>query len=191
MGSMRGWMLAMLMFAGMSAVAQSPEIWNQVNPQIDLPQLPSVTPSDTQLKAIAALLRRVDKKDIWECEGNDRDEMIKGLTFQAIPLAPEHKVLLAQAGEGCARGGQGSNGAMWLIRFKGGVPILMASPQRGFNGWLYAIQASASHGYRDIVLGWHMGADEAVLNYFRFDGKSYVAIGSATNTEGKIVPGVQ
>ena len=67
----------------------------------------------------------------------------------------------------------------------------MASPQRGFNGWLYAIQKSASHGYRDIVLGWHMGADEAVLTYFRFDGKSYVAIGSATNSAGKIVPGVQ
>jgi hypothetical protein len=113
------------------------------------------------------------------------------LTFEAIPLAPDRKVLLAQAGAGCARGGQGANGAMWLIRLEGDVPFLIASPKGGFNGWLYAIQPSASFGYRDIVLGWHMGADQAVLNYFRFNGRSYVAIGNATNTDGKIVPGVR
>jgi hypothetical protein len=189
---MRSLVLAILMFPSAYAGAQAaPNIWKDVKTEIDLPRLQSVTPSDAQLKAIAVLLRRADKEDIWECEGNARDEMIKGLTFEAIPLASDRKVLLAQAGAGCARGGQGANGAMWLIRLEGDVPHLIASPKGGFNGWLYAIQPSANFGYRDIVLGWHMGADQAVLNYFRFNGKSYVAIGNATNTDGKIVPGVR
>ena len=55
----------------------------------------------------------------------------------------------------------------------------MASPEDNFFGWLYSVQTSTSHGYRDIVLGWHMSAGEADLTYFQFDGKSYVAIGKA------------
>jgi hypothetical protein len=103
-------------------------------------------------------------------------------------------VLLIEAGRGCARGGQGSNGAMWLIRFDGLKPTLLASPQEGFNGWLYSVEPKASNGYRDVVLGWHMSAFEADLSYFRFDGKSYRRISSATfraDDDGtqKIIPG--
>lgn len=176
-----------LMIAAMGARAQT-DIWKQVNPDYDLPQLQSVTPGDSQLRAIAATLRKTDPKDIWECEGNEREEMIRGLTYEAIPLAEGKQILLAQAGEGCARGGQGANGAMWLIEVNGASAVLLASPNKGFNGWLYSIQPTTSHGYHDVVLGWHMGADDAILNYLRFNGKSYEGIGSAENKDGKIVP---
>ena len=75
---------------------------------------------------------------------------------------------------------------MWLIRLDGDVPVLLASPEGDFNGWLFSIQSSMSHGYRDLVLGWHMGAGNYGLTYFRFDGKSYVSIGTATDTNGEI-----
>jgi len=82
---------------------------------------------------------------------------------------------------------------MWLILFRGGIPTLIASPKLGFSGWLFAIQPTASHGLCDIVLGWHMGARESGLNYFRFDGNTYQSVGSATltfdeNENGKIEP---
>ena len=83
---------------------------------------------------------------------------------------------------------------MWLIRFDGTHPTLLASPQQRFNGWLYSVEPTTGNGYRDIVLGWHMSAFEADLSYFRFDGKSYRNISSATfrddedGTE-RIIPG--
>ncbi len=98
---------------------------------------------------------------------------------RAEGVAARREVLLVEAGEGCARGGQGSNGAMWLIRFDGGKPTLLASPEDDFGGWLYSVQPTQSHGYRDVVLGWHMSAREAPLCYFRYDGKSYHLIGTA------------
>ena len=101
--------------------------------------------------------------------------------------------MLVEAGMGCARGGQGSNGAMWVVRFKTKKPVLLATPQKDFNGWLYSIQPSTSHGLRDLVLGWHMSAMETGLSYFRFDGRSYRLIGGALLTadadgNAKIIP---
>lgn len=81
---------------------------------------------------------------------------------------------------------------MWLIRFDGDRPILLASPKE-FSGWLFSVQPSSSHGYSDIVLGWHMSAREANLIYFRFDGNAYHSISTATlqtddQENQKIVP---
>lgn len=171
-----------LMMVLVGAHAQS-DIWKEVKTEFDSPHLRSVTPSAAHLKAITALLRRGDKDGEWECEGHAREKMIQGLTYKAIPIAENQQVILAEAGAGCARGGQGSNGAMWLIRFDGARAVLMASPKGGFGGWLYSIQPTTSHGYRDIVLGWHMSAFESELTYFRFDGRSYASVGRATRTE--------
>ena len=88
-------------------------------------------------------------------------------------------MILAEAPAGCARGGQGSNGAMWVIRFEGATPALLATPD-DFSGWLFAVLPTLSHGYPDIVLGWHMSAAESGLNYMRFNGKIYRSIGGAS-----------
>jgi len=184
--------ILVLVISAAAAVAQQ-DIWSHVKPQFDFPQLAAANMSDSRLAAVRRLLRRNRKSIGWECGGDELTELLKGLTFETIPLSPAHEVLLVEAGAGCARGGQGSNGAMWLVRFDGDTPALMATPKDGFSGWIFAIQPSTSHGYRDIILGWHMGATEGGLNYFKFDGKSYRGVGSASYTvddsdQLKIVP---
>jgi hypothetical protein len=173
----------LLLFISPSLLAQTqPDLWKNVSPDYRGQRLESATPSNTQLQAIGKLLHGADKTGMWGCEGSDLDDMIQGLMFNEIPLAANHHVLLVQAGQGCGRGGQGANGAMWLIRLDGDVPVLLASPEDDFNGWLYSIQPSISHGYHDLVLGWHMGASYAILTYFQFDGKSYNSVSRAADT---------
>ena len=175
-----------------AAVAQQ-DIWSHVKPHFDAPQLSTATVSKERLAAIRRLLRENRRSIGWPCDGTELNELLDGLTFESIPLSPGHEVLLVQAGAGCARGGQGSNGAMWLVSIDGNTPSLIATPKGGFSGWLFAIEPETSHGYHDIVLGWHMGAAEGTLNYLRFDGKSYQGVGSAAytvddNDNLKIVP---
>jgi hypothetical protein len=171
--------LLALFLSGSFAAAQS-SLWKSV--KYDPPKLIQATISESQHKAIISLLRGQGPSGLWGCEGDHLEEMLKGLTFETIPLSPGAKVLLVEAGAGCARGGQGANGAMWLIRYQGGRPVLLASPQGEFGGWLYSIQPTTSHGFQDIVLGWHMSALETDVTYFRFDGKSYHSIGKTTFT---------
>jgi len=160
-----------------------PDIWKQVNPFYNGPGLQSVRPSDAQLAAMARLIPT--HQGDWGCAGRNLNDLIRGLTLEVIPLAPGKTVFLVEAGRGCARGGQGANGAMWIIQFNGATPVLLASPDNEFQGWLYSIPPTTSHGYKDIVLGWHMGAGEADHTYFRFDGKSYAAISHGTAIAGE------
>ncbi len=125
------------------------------------------------------LVRRV-RLDNWPCSEADDSEWTENLKFEELPVSGAEKVVLVEAGPGCACGGQGSNGAMWLIRFQGDKLSFLATPQKQFNGWLYSIQQTTTHGFRDLVLGWHMGGGETGLSYFRFDGTSYQRIAAAT-----------
>jgi hypothetical protein len=68
---------------------------------------------------------------------------------------------------------------MWVTRFQGDKFSFLATPEQQFNGWLYSIQKTSRHGFRDLVLGWHMSAFETDLSYFRFDGTCYQRIGAA------------
>jgi hypothetical protein len=173
--------LITLVFSGSVAFAQA-DLWSHVSTQRDMHSLQPATLSTGQLESFARLLRKQKHEDVWECEPSEIDDLIKGLRFESIPISEKREMLLVEAGSGCARGGQGANGAMWLIRFDGpdgATPILLATPKE-FSGWLYAVQPTLSHGYPDIVLGWHMSAAETNLTYFRFDGKSYRLVGSAS-----------
>jgi hypothetical protein len=188
---MRFLLLIAFVFSASTSLAQA-DLWNHVSPQDGPQQLQPASLSDAQLKSFAHLLRQQKPEEIWECEAADLDDLIKGLQFASIPMATQKNVVLAEAPAGCARGGQGANGAMWVIRFDGDTPALLATPKE-FSGWLFSLPPSSSHGYPDIVLGWHMGAGEAGLSYFRFDGKSYHRIGTAelqADDQGnqKIVP---
>jgi hypothetical protein len=186
-------LLALLafVFAALIAPAQT-GLWSHVRADSESRQLQSANLTSAQLRSFANFLRHQKPESIWECEGSDLDELIKGLTFETIP-APGNNLVLAEAGTGCARGGQGANGAMWVIRFDGNKPNLLGTPSE-LSGWIFSIQPTLSHGYPDIVTGWHMSGAEAGLSYMRFDGKSYNSIGNAKlvtdeNENSKIVPG--
>lgn len=191
---MRFTILFTVFLCGSFATAQS-SLWNHVSTAYNPPKLFSASISDSQHEAIISLLRRQDSSGLWDCEGDELKEMLKGLKFETIPLSSGRTVLLVEAGVGCARGGQGSNGAMWLISLEGRLPVLVASPEENFGGWLYSIQPASNHGFHDIVLGWHMGAFKTGLAYFQFDGKSYRAISTATllddDGSSRIVPDLQ
>jgi len=169
-----------------------PDLWQHVGSHAK-DKLAAVKLPRAQQESIVGLLKARESLDGW-CEPFDDDQWLKDLSFERIPLSRRADVLLIEAGRGCARSGQGLNGAMWLIRFDGPKPTLLASPQQGFGGWVYSVEPKTSNGYRDIVTAWHMSAFEADLSYFRFDGKSYRRISSATFREDddgtqKIIPG--
>jgi hypothetical protein len=165
-------------------------VWSHVSAEPGQQQLQPATLTEAQLHSFANFLRHQKSSSIWDCEGPDLDDLIKGLTFETIP-ASAGNLVLAEAGAGCARGGQGANGAMWVIRFDG--TKLLGTPSE-LSGWIFSIQPTFSHGFPDIVTGWHMSAAEAGLSFMRFDGKSYRSIGNAKlvsdeSENSKIVPG--
>lgn len=196
--NMRRSLILAVALCAVSAAAQ-PGIWSNVSTTYSRPQTPAAALSEAQQKAVALLLRGPHAFGEWNCAPGEIDAVLKNSAFEWIALIGEQgaqetgNVLLVESPSGCARGGQGANGAMWLIRLDGPRPALIASPTQAFNGWLYSIQPASSHGLRDIVLGWHMGAGEADLTYFRFDGVAYQPIGHAAllfdeGDSGKIVP---
>ena len=190
---MRCALLAVLMCT-LPALGQA-NLWDHVGTEPSSRNLTQASLSPQQLRAVDKALRHAPP-GVWDCSGDDLDQLIRGLRYEEIPVSDTQQVLLVEAGPGCARGGQGSNGAMWLIRFNGDTPVLLASPSADFSGWLYTVQPTVSHGYHDVVLGWHMSAREADLSYFRFDGKLYRCIATATITwdddgKGTITPKVK
>jgi hypothetical protein len=173
----------LLLFILPSLAAQTqPDLWKQVDPENYVPRLQAAALSKVQQEAVARLILRCCASSIEEPDGSTLADTIQCLNFQEIPLAPKRNVLLiSEEGTGCADWGTGGGGGMWLIRLDGDKPALLASPEDDFNGWLYSIQPSVSHGYHDLVLGWHMGACYTILTFFQFDGKSYNSVSKAAD----------
>ncbi len=140
---------------------------------------PAFTLTVAERASIVTLLKSAPPP--WTCEIEDgKADWVNGLRYRSLQLSPSARTVLAEAGLGCARGGQGSNGAMWIIRLDTQSPIVLAGPQQQFDGFLYSIQVSKSKGYRDIIIGWHSGGGETALAYFKFDGARYQRISRAT-----------
>jgi hypothetical protein len=175
-----------------SSLPAQTTLWSQVSTTYNPPKAPQFNLTRAETQSIRSLLRSPAQRDIWDC-GDDSD-WVNNISFSSISLATGHKTILVEAGPGCARGGQGSNGAMWIVEFHGSKPTLLARPGQNFNGWIYSVQHTSHSDYNDIVLGWHMSAFEAGLAYFRFDGHSYKSIANATlksdgDNNGTIIPG--
>ena len=172
--------LVLAMMLSSALLYAQENLWADVKPADLRGVLEPVELAESQKAAIADLFKRTGQLNAWGCTAeDDGQELLSGLSAKKIPLSSDHNVLLLEAGQGCARGGQGSNGAMWLIRVDEGRMVFLATPEESFGGWLYSIQRASHFGYRDIVVGWHMSAFEADLTYFRFDGKMYKNIGTA------------
>jgi hypothetical protein len=178
--------LAVLLFCILPSLAAQtrPDIWKQVNPVPNGPQLQAATVTAVQQRAIAQLVLQCCEGILDETQGDKLSGIVHCLTSQEIPLAAKQDVLLVG---GCTDSASGNGGAaaLWLIRLDGDTPVSLVSPRDDFSGWLYSVQPSVAHGYHDLVLGQHLSAGETSLSYFRFDGKFYSSVGTATDECGE------
>jgi len=174
---------------------QQSDIWRNVKADGVGTDLHAASLASRQIATIRSALAARVKLDSAPCAEGFEPDWTEKVTFGELPISTTGHIILVQAGPGCARGGQGANGAMWIVQFKGGKLSFLATPQHEFFGWLYSVQPTTSHGLRDLVLGWHMhaGRDGFTLSYFRFDGALYRRIGAAhivvdDNNVTRIVP---
>jgi hypothetical protein len=189
---MRPSLLLIVFLSSQTLLSQQGDIWEHVNTEPSA-RPRTVTPSPQQLAILKKALKERELLDVEDC-ADEEPNWVEKVFFRELPISETEKALLIEAGQGCARGGQGSNGAMWVLRMKGDKVSFLATPEQKFWGWPYSIQPTTGHGLRDLVLGWHMSAAETDLNYFRFDGTSYHLLGTAVLVYGedgtrKIVPG--
>lgn len=178
---MRSTLLLVFSFL-LAIIPAQADVWQHVSTSPSATQLQRVTVSKAQFDAIRNALTAGGGSGWQSCDVADGAEAdwTQPLIFEELPVSTTENVMLVEAGPGCARGGQGANGAMWVVRLEGAKPVLLATPRQSFNGWLYSIQPTTSHGLRDLVLGWHVSSRETGLSYFRFNGTSYRWIGTAT-----------
>lgn len=187
---MRSSLLVIAFLSSLALFSQKDDIWKNVSTESNV-HLKTVTPSPQQLGIIRKALKEREELDVEGC-GDEEPNWVEKVFFRELPISETEKVLLVEAGLGCARGGQGSNGAMWVVRFEGAKLSFLATPEQKFEGWPYSIQPTTSHGLRDLVVGWHNGRFETGLSYFRFDGTSYHSVETAVlvyeDGAAKIVP---
>jgi hypothetical protein len=162
--------LILVLIGSLGTFPGQTDLWKKVGHYDPVQPLKIYAASPAELVRIKKALAARVGPDNWPCAEEDEDlQWTENLKFEELPVSAREKIVLIEAGTGCARGAQGSNGAMWVIRFQGDKFSFLATPEQQFNGWLYSIQQTTSHGFRDVVLGWHMGAFETNLSYFRFD----------------------
>jgi hypothetical protein len=165
-------------FVLLSGSMQAQDIdWSRVD--VNIQRLnPKLQPAHLTIPQRAAVTRLLAKNAsaAWQACGGDAS-WIRGSSFYRAPLGSPQLIYIVP-GTGCTRGGQGSNGGLWLVDLRSGTPRVIASPRLKFNGWGLGVQPHSSHGLRDFVIGWHMGIDELPLTYLRYDGHVYRAVGS-------------
>src|ERR1700749_690625 len=90
-----------------SFVSAQANLWDTVGrePAHLAVQSPSLSPE--LLRGIGRLLRPNSLAG-WPCTAQEMDDLIHELRYEELPVSPSKHVVLAEAGPGCARGGQGS-----------------------------------------------------------------------------------
>ena len=139
--------------------------WQRIVTMPGPPDLPAEQLSASQRRDLEQAI--VASNTVWDdCE--DDNDWPHAILVHRVNLGPGHYTL-AEAGVGCARGGQGSNGAMWLLRWDAGKPVVIGD----LDGWLRVVLPEISNGLHDVAVGWHMSAFEYGLTLYRFNGKKY------------------
>ncbi len=77
---------------------------------------------------------------------------------------------------------------MWLLRFEGARPVLLASPADGFIGYVYEAVGEMGSKYGDLVIGMRMGRNRSEL--LSISGLMYEKIGEAKLVRKDIERGV-
>lgn len=84
----------LLLFMVPSLLAQThSEVWKQVSPVYNEPQLRSAELNGIQLRAIARLVLQCCNGILDETQGDRLSSIVQCLTFQEIPLAAKQNVL--------------------------------------------------------------------------------------------------
>ncbi|HEY6446470.1 MAG TPA: hypothetical protein VIY53_08425 [Acidobacteriaceae bacterium] len=181
---MRLAILLALLFPSLSAQTRS-DLWKEVNPVRNSPQLQAAAVTAVQKRAIAQLILHLSAGILDETQGDRIAGTVNCLKFEKMPLAAQQNTLLVS---GCTTEASGNGGfaELWLVRLDGDKPVNLVGPRDDLSGWLYSIQPSVAHGYHDLVFGEHMGAPETGLSYFRFNGQFYSSVGTATDDCGAI-----
>lgn len=155
-------------FCGAAGAQQSD--WTQVTLKLLETTLAPAHLQESQRRNIEQQVTSVAKQDSWECsDKDDLAQLLAGLRYEQIPVKDSAKNVIVTSGVGCARGGQGANGAMWLFNVSGNRPKYLGE----LSGWGPGVIPTGHSGYRDLVTGWHVSAYETALTYYRFDGKRY------------------
>lgn len=147
---------------------------------IDWQRIADMQPQQLPAEQLTAAQRHdleqviVASNTVWDdCE--DDNDWPHGITVHRVNLGPGH-FTLAEAGPGCARSGQGANGAMWLLRWDAGKPVFLGDLDGGFRAALPQV----SNGLHDVAVVWHNSAFEYGLTVYRFNGKGYHLVDGTT-----------
>lgn len=125
-------MFLVVLLALLRSLALSPqqdEIWQHMNVSTRTPQLKSITLSSRQLVIVRNALPARVRLDDSPCADGSEPGWVDKVTFEELPISSTEHAALVQAGMGCARGGQGANGAMWVVQFKDDKLSFLATPQ--------------------------------------------------------------
>jgi hypothetical protein len=165
----------LLLLLAPGALLAQESVWRNVAARPYTPVRPeTVRLSRSRLSAIGKLFQYRQQNSLpWDC---DFHSWLDEVRVSRMPVA-RREVLLIEQGGGCGSGAP--NGPMWLLDWEGGKPRLIATPDGGFQGWLFSVEPTSHHGLRDVVAGWHESAFETGLTYLRFDGDSYRQVSSA------------
>jgi hypothetical protein len=127
------------------------------------------------MKALAALLRSRTRLDL---HGEVDPNCFNDLLVSRLAVTARADVYLIITAGDCLNSATG-NGPMWLVRFEGEKPVILAAPSGDFYGFLWSVQPTMTKQYRDLVVAVRQGGWNFDLQYFRFDGVRYQSISKA------------
>jgi hypothetical protein len=179
--------LAASLLVGQAMSAQAID-WQRIvnlSPQTLSPEKLSATERHDVEAAIVA------SNTVWDdCE--DDNEWPSKLEVHRVNLGAGHYSLV-EAGPGCARSGQGANGAMWIVRWDGSKPVVLSD----LDGSFRAALPQVSHGLHDVAVVWHNSAFDYGLTLYRYNGTKYRLVDGTDvhcdedASQCRAVPGVQ
>jgi hypothetical protein len=145
--------LLFMLFCWLGFFPQQSEIWQHVNAKPGSVQLQSETPSPGRLALLRKALAARVRSDNWPCVTGDEPDWAEKVTFTQLPVSTTEEVVLVEAGMGCARGGQGANGAMWVLQFKHGKPFSLLLQRRSSTDGFIQLRPQPVTGFEIWSLG--------------------------------------
>jgi hypothetical protein len=97
--------LMIALFFTLTSLPQQTNFWQHVGDYNPV-HLNTYSPNQAQLASVRKTLLSRERQDGWACQETE-DDWTEGLTFEALPVSATKKIVLVEAGTGCARGGQG------------------------------------------------------------------------------------